>query len=127
MRLRELHRRQIAERVVRPLGVVLDTPFLNQTPGMAHGNEPVLVQTSIAESTVEALDVSVFHWLAGPDERQHDIHFVGSCIQHLTSEQRAVVRRDGSGPRISRNRSSTCLPQRPGNEVSTSIARHSRV
>jgi hypothetical protein len=72
VRRRELHRRQIAERAVRPLGVVLDTPLLNQTLGMVHGNEPVLVQTFVTGSSVEALDVGVFHWLAGTDEREHD-------------------------------------------------------
>lgn len=77
---------QIAERTMRPLGVVLDTPLLNQPLGVAHRDEPVLVQAFIAEPPVEALDIGILHRLARPNERQRDTGFVGPCIQHLNDQ-----------------------------------------
>jgi len=62
MSLCELRWGQIASRAVRPLGVVLDTPFLNQLPGVAHRNEPVLIQEFVAEPAIdEALDIGILH------------------------------------------------------------------
>jgi precorrin-6B methylase 1 len=39
---------------------------------MIHGDEPVLVQTLVAELAVEALDVGVLDRLARPDERWNE-------------------------------------------------------
>lgn len=63
-----LGRREAAERTVRPVGVVLDSPPLDNRTGVGHVDEPVLVQAFIAQPTVEALDVGVLHGLARTDE-----------------------------------------------------------
>jgi len=48
---------------VGPFGVVLDSPRLNQAPGMAHGGKPVLVQTFIPETAVETFNVKALRTL----------------------------------------------------------------
>ena len=53
-----------------PFRVVLLTPRFDRPSGMIHRDEPVLVQTLVAELAVEALDVLVLDRLARPDERQ---------------------------------------------------------
>ena len=68
MRLGKLLGRQVAERAVGPLGVVLDSPRFNQVPGMSHGDKPVFVQAFVPEAPIETLDVSVLHGLTRPDE-----------------------------------------------------------
>ncbi|MDB5770092.1 MAG: hypothetical protein JWM42_466 [Burkholderia sp.] len=53
---------------MRPLVVVFLAPFFNYLPGMAHRDEPMLVQALIPEFAVEALDVRILLWLAGLDK-----------------------------------------------------------
>lgn len=54
----------------------------------------MLVQSFIPEAPVETLDVSVFHWLARPDERQRYTNFISPCVRHLAGELRTVVGRN---------------------------------
>jgi hypothetical protein len=44
--------RQVAERAVGPLGVVLDSARFNQGHGMPRGDKPVFVQAFVPEASV---------------------------------------------------------------------------
>src|SRR5206468_5512697 len=59
--LRKLRWCEIAERRVRPHLVVVAPPGLDLLPRVGQIEEPVLVQTLVAELAVEALDEAVLH------------------------------------------------------------------
>ena len=61
---------------MRAFDVVLLPPFLDRPSCMIHGDEPVLIQTLVAELAIEALDVRVLDRLAGTDERESDVVLV---------------------------------------------------
>ena len=65
--LPELIRRPVVERAVRALAVVLAPPASQGASYMVECAEPAGVQTLIAQSPVEALDVPVLHRPAGLD------------------------------------------------------------
>lgn len=77
-----------------PLGVVLDSPVLDDPPGLGHGDEPVLVQALVAEFAVEALDVGVLDRLARTDKRQLHTLLERPGIQRLALEVRTVAHCD---------------------------------
>jgi hypothetical protein len=58
----------------------------------AKRDEPVLVQTLVAELAVEALDAGVLVRLAWPDERQLHGPLVRPRIEYLAFELRAMSR-----------------------------------
>ena len=53
-----------------PLSVALDSPVFNQGFGPPQRQEPMLVQTFVAELPIEAINIGIFHRFTGPDERQ---------------------------------------------------------
>ena len=61
---------------------------------LRHRDEPVLVQTLIAELTVEALDVRILDRFTGPDKVQAHAVFIRPRVEHLTLKLRPVVHRD---------------------------------
>src|ERR1700678_3037752 len=69
----ELLRRPVVERAVRTLAVVLAPPTRQGASHVIQRSEPACVETLVAQSTVEALDVSVLHRLAGLDVHQPDL------------------------------------------------------
>ena len=54
---------------MRALGVVLDAPRFDEPAGMAYGQEPMLVQTLIAELAVETFDLGILIRLPRSNER----------------------------------------------------------
>jgi hypothetical protein len=58
-------RRQIAERAVRPFGVVVAAPLLEGDASVSERGEQCLVQQLVAQPPVEALDEGVLGRLAG--------------------------------------------------------------
>ena len=50
---------------MRPDFVVIASPEFDLLPGVVEIQEPVLIQAFIAETPIEALDVSVLDWLTG--------------------------------------------------------------
>lgn len=58
-------------RAVRSLGVVFDPPALDNSSGLRHHDEPVLVQTLISRLLIEGLDVGIFVGFARSNGRQH--------------------------------------------------------
>lgn len=60
----------VAQPSMQSLGVVFDPPAIGHLASMRNVNEPVFIQVSIAEVTIEAFQIVVLDWLAKPDERQ---------------------------------------------------------
>ena len=81
----ELLRCQVAERAVRSLGVVLDSPVLNDLSCVRHRQEPVFIQALVPEAPVEALDVGVLDRLARSDEAEYHMMLVGPRSEALGS------------------------------------------
>jgi hypothetical protein len=79
---------------VRTLGVVFDAPGLDDPSGLSHRDQPVFVQTLVAELAVEALDVCVLIGPAGPDERQLHAALVSAGIEHLAFELWSMIHGD---------------------------------
>ena len=63
----EFDRSQVVEAAVRPDGVVVLAPGLDQDARLASGSEPFGVQALVAQATVEALVGAVLPGLAGVD------------------------------------------------------------
>jgi hypothetical protein len=77
---------------------------------------------------IPLFDVRVLGRLAGSNERQLDASPIGLFVEHLAAEFRPVSTVIDCGrPRVSARRSSTPCTRRPVIEVSTSMAKHSRV
>src|SRR5208283_4736466 len=74
--------------------VIVPPPLLDDLPGIADGNEPVLVQALVAELAVEALDIAVLHRFSRLDEVL--LHPFGEAplVQRTPGELRAVVGAD---------------------------------
>jgi len=124
----EFLRRQVSQRTVWAHPVVIDPPTFDGLSCVVQVQEPVLVQTFLAELSMEALDVPVFHRPAWRDEVQRDFVFIGPLVERLGSELRAIVDDDPHrSARCCRSFSSTRTTRRDGNEVSTSMASISRV
>ena len=81
---------------MRPGGVVVLPPLLDDLSGLIQGGEHLGVQALLAAAAVEALDVAVVRRLAGPDELQLHARGLGPAVQGLAGELRAVVRADDS-------------------------------
>ncbi len=64
----------------------------------------MLIQALFTQSAVEALDVSVLHRFAGPNELQFYAVLVRPCVERLTDELRAVIHLNQVG-------TSSALPQ----------------
>ena len=56
MVLGELGGRLVIQRAMRPLLVVVHSPFLDDLPGIRHAREPMFVEAFVAQRTVEAED-----------------------------------------------------------------------
>ena len=99
---------------MRAFGVILGAPGFDDLARLRHRDEPVLVQTLIAESSVKAFDVGVFDRLAGPDERQSDLTGIGLRVEHSALELRTMVDGDRlrlrQGPALERPDSLTLAP-----------------
>ncbi len=77
MRLGKLCWRQVGQRTMRALGVVLDTPGFDRRLRVRQRQEPVFVQALIAQSSIETFHVGVLVRLAGSDERE--VHAVAKA------------------------------------------------
>ena len=65
-----LARRQMTERAVGPLVIVIVAPGVQQGLGVREVDEAVHIQALIAQAAVETLDTRVLYGLLGPDEVQ---------------------------------------------------------
>jgi hypothetical protein len=85
---------------MRPLGVVLLLPGVDNRSCLRQAPEPVQIQTLIPKLAVEALDMAIlcrFPWL---DEVECDAIGVGPGVQRPSGELRAVVDGDLLGRAI---------------------------
>ena len=82
-----------AKSAVRAVAVIILPPLLDETPGFCQGNENILVQTFIAEPSVETLYKTVICGFSGPTMRQANAMFLRPCIQGVTCKLRAIVRK----------------------------------
>ncbi|AOJ58506.1 hypothetical protein AQ477_17880 (plasmid) [Burkholderia thailandensis] len=85
MQLPELVRRQLPQGTMRTNRVVVGSPRFDALACVVEIDERMLVQTFFAQSPVEALDVRVFHRLAGTDELQLDAMLVRPGITDMPS------------------------------------------
>lgn len=53
---------------MRPLGVVLESPALDDGSSVRHADEPMLIQTLVAQPAVEAFNVGIVDRLPNPAE-----------------------------------------------------------
>src|SRR5712664_2752527 len=90
--LLELRGGHVAERAVRPNRIVVQAPGFDDLARLSQAEEPVLVETLVAEPAVEALDVGILVWLAGLDEVQPDALRVGPRIERAAGELGPIVR-----------------------------------
>lgn len=74
-----------------PRRVVRDPPGFDRALGIGQVDKPALVETLVAQATVETLDETVLDGFAGPDELQRDPARVGPLIEMLARELGAVV------------------------------------
>src|SRR5690242_11085644 len=91
MQLPELVRRQLPQGTMRAHRIVVRAPRFDSFACIVQADERLLVQTLLAQSAVEALDVRVFHRLTRTDELQSDAMFVRPCVERLADELRTVI------------------------------------
>src|SRR6266446_7761259 len=90
--LLELRGGHVAERAVRPNRIVVQAPGFDDLACVSQAEEPVLVETLVAEPAVETLDVGILIRLARLDEVQPDALGVGPCIEGPADELGSIVR-----------------------------------
>lgn len=76
---------------MRPFNVVADVPLLNDVSGFFKSCEPFLIQTLLAKTPVEGLDLPVLGGLTRLDEEQGNLVFHGPDAQWLSSKLRSVI------------------------------------
>ena len=109
---------------MRAMVIVVVAPCRNQMAGMAQRREQVLVQALIPQTAVEALHEAVLRRFAGRDVMPFDLLTQAARIsRHRTL---SLTTMQGK-PRISAIRSSSRATRMPEIEVSTTVARHSRL
>ena len=91
-------RRQIAERAMRPDGVVIVLPDRQHFAGMGERGEQRLVQELVAQPAVEALDEGILLRLAGRDVVPFDPRLLRPAQDRHAGELGAVVGDDHRGP-----------------------------
>jgi len=85
---------------MRPLGVVVLLPDVDNRAGVGEAAKPLQILALITERAVEALDVGVLRRFAGLDEIQRDAMRIGLSIQDLPRELGSVVDGDLLGRAI---------------------------
>src|SRR5215217_587965 len=74
--------------------IVVLPPRLDGVSSIAQANEPMAVETFVAQSSMKALDKRVLHRLARFNEAQLDAPLVGPLIDGLASQLRSVIQHD---------------------------------
>src|SRR5207245_10062392 len=90
--LLELRGGHVAEGAVRPNCIVVQAPGFDDLARLSQAEEPVLIETLVAEPAGEALDVGILVWFAGLDEVQPDALRVGPRIERSADELGSIVR-----------------------------------
>ncbi len=85
-------RRQITERAVRPLGVVVAPPFLELDPRLGERGEQRFVQELIAQAAIEAFDESILLRLAWIDVVPCETEALRPAEHRQAVELGAIVR-----------------------------------
>src|SRR5262249_43348382 len=96
-------RRQMMQGAMRSSGVVILLPLGDDLSGMRQAPEPVEVETFVAESPVEAFDMSILGWLARFDKIEGDLVGIGPGIQGLASKLRSIVDQNAFGTAMALN------------------------
>ena len=118
---------QCAEAVVWSQVIVVVTPRFDGLARLGQGEENVLVEALVPQPAVERFDESVLHRLAGFDVVP--LQSPGGPTQHCAAgELGPVVANTIRGSaRSAVSRSSSRTTRTPPSEVSTNVARHSRL
>ena len=93
----EALRREIAERAVGPLGVVVLTEVFDHDPGLGEGPELLAVEAFIAEAGVERFDEAVLPRACRGDVEGLDFLLCEPALEFLGDELRSVVGADELG------------------------------
>jgi len=88
---------------VRPVGVVVDPPLLDEHFGFQQGTEEFPVEAFVAQFVVEAFDVAVFPGRARPDIDCFDLVFLEPVADGIGDELRPVVAADVGGFAVARH------------------------
>ena len=71
--------------------IVINSPSLDNLPGVFQAYKPVYIQAFIPKSAVEALDKCILNGLSRADEIEFDPLAVSPLIQSLTGKLRPVI------------------------------------
>src|SRR6185503_971359 len=90
----KLQGRQIVQRTMRSLLVVIQPPVFDLSSCISQTRKPVRVQAFISQSAIEALRVSVLHRLARLDELQSHPSFFAPGREGSTAKLGPIVQND---------------------------------
>jgi len=82
---------------VRSIGVVVDSPVLDDLPGLVEVGKQVFVQALVAQATVEALDKTILHRFARRDVVPLDAKLLLPSQYGVRCELGAIVAHDHPG------------------------------
>ena len=121
-------RREVAQRRVRTLAVVVAGPVRDLCPGMIEAEEQALVEKFVSHAAIEALAEAVLHRLSRRDEMPDDRVVVrpGRMAFEVNSVPLSDTIMPGL-PRRSIKTVSSRATRRPEIDVSEIAAKHSRV
>ena len=78
---------------VGAVAVIILPPLLDMMPPFRQGNENILIQTLIAQPSVETFHKTVICGVSGPTMRQANAMFLRPFIQGVPCKLRAIVRK----------------------------------
>jgi len=76
---------------VRSIRIIVLAPRLDLGAGVVERQEPVDVQTLIAEAAVERLNIRIIRWFARSGEVQRDVVIIRLAVQGFADELASVV------------------------------------
>lgn len=71
--------------------VIIQSPVINDLPGVNNIAEPVLIQAFITKASVKTLNKSVLRWLAGLDKSQLHTMLKSPLIECAAGKLRALI------------------------------------
>ena len=95
----KLHRCEAAQAAVRPAGVVVDPPGLEDPAGVLLAHEQMLVQALVTQPADEALGKAILHRLARRDVMPVNAALLLPGQDRVRGQLGAVARREQAGRR----------------------------
>src|SRR5215467_6619118 len=79
---------------MRTLSVVITSPRFNRGPRLSQAQEPVCIQALVTKSSVERLDITVLHRLAGINKAKQDFSLLTPGSHHTTHKFGSMIHPD---------------------------------